>query len=91
MGVLDITNKILNSEYFIYDPEYKFLCPGVLGAVHELEYMRMIQKKYNPSMKEYHLGELSIHAPKVNYKLNYRPGILICPKTRTMIKYEDVK
>ena len=42
MGVIDITKKMLNSEYFIYDPAYKFLCPGVLGAIHELEYMRMI-------------------------------------------------
>ena len=42
MGVIDITNRLLNSEYFIYDLDYKFLCPGVFGAIHELEYMRMI-------------------------------------------------
>lgn len=32
-----------------------------------------------------------LNCPKVNYKLNYRPGLLICPRTHEMIKFEDVK
>jgi len=82
MGVIDLTNSILNSEYFIYDQNYKFLCPGVIGAIHELEFMRMVRKKFNPNLKQYHLGELSLNAPKVNYKMNYKPGLLLCPRTR---------
>ena len=53
--------------------------------------MRMIQKKFNPSMKQYHLGELVLNAHKVNYKLNYRPGLLLCPRTKQMIPFEKVK
>ena len=51
VGVIDLTKSILNSEYFIWHQDYRFLCPGVFAAIHELEYMRMIKKKFNPAMK----------------------------------------
>ena len=47
VGVIDITNTFFNSAYFIYDPAYMFLSLGVVGAIRELEYCRMIRKKYN--------------------------------------------
>ena len=53
MGVCDITNKVLNSQYFIYDPDYSFLRLGVIGAIHEIEYMKMVQKKYNQNLNHY--------------------------------------
>ena len=53
MGVVDITNKVLNSQYFIYDPDFSFLRLGVVGAIHEIEFMRMVQKKYNPNLNHY--------------------------------------
>lgn len=43
VGLIDITNTILNSAYFIYDPDYSFLTLGVVGAIRELEYMRLIK------------------------------------------------
>ena len=91
MGVNDITNSILNAQYFIYDPDYSHLCLGVVGAIHEIEFMKMIQKKYNPNMRYYQLGELVYNCPKVNYKLNYKPGLLICPRTKQMVNFDDVK
>ena len=91
MGVNDITNTCLNSQYFIYDPDYSFLCLGVVGAIHEIEFMKMVQKKYNPDLRMYQLGELVLNCPKVNYKLNYKPGILICPRTKQHVKFDDVK
>jgi len=91
MGVIDLTKTILNSQYFIYDPDYAFLCMGVVGAIHEIEFMRMIQEKYNPKLKYYQLGELVYNCPKVNYKLNYKPGLLICPRTKQIVNYEDAK
>ena len=68
-GVVDITKQVMNSAYFVYDPDYSFLNLGIVGAIIEIEYMRMIKMKYNPHMKFYHLGELVITCPKVNYKL----------------------
>jgi arginine-tRNA-protein transferase len=43
MGVLDLLQNYVNSAYFIYDPDYKFLNLGVMGALRELEYMRLVR------------------------------------------------
>jgi len=32
-----------------------------------------------------------LDCPKVNYKLNYKPGLLICPRTKKMVPFDDVK
>ena len=32
-----------------------------------------------------------INAPKVNYKLNYGPGTIICPRTKEDLLWDDVK
>lgn len=66
-----------------------FLQLGVVTAVKELEYMRMIRQKYNPNFKWYELGELVLSCPKVNYKLNYKPGYFICPRTKKLIPTEE--
>lgn len=91
VGVTDFTNTMLNSQYFIYDPDYSHLCLGVVGAIHELEYIRMVRKNYNPNMVWYALGELSVDCPKVNYKLNYKPGVLVCPRTHQLVPFDSVK
>ena len=91
VGVNDITKSVLNSQYFIYDPDYSFLCLGVVGAIHEIEFMKMVKKKYNPDFVNYQLGELVLGCPKVNYKLNYKPGLLICPRTKKIVTLEAAK
>ena len=42
-------------------------------------------------MKWYQLGEMVHTCPKVNYKLNYKPGFIICPRTKKVIPYEKVE
>lgn len=64
---------------------------GVVGAIHEIEYMKMVAEHFNPSLKWYQLGELVLNCPKVNYKLNYKPGQLICPRSKRMVYFDDVK
>jgi len=71
VGVIDICTRFFNSAYFLYDPAFKFLNLGVVGAIRELEYMRMIIKRFNPELTFYQLGEMVPSCPKVNYKLNY--------------------
>ena len=51
----------------------------------------MIRNKYNPNLRYYQLGELVLNCSKVNYKLNYKPGLLICPRTKENVKFDDVK
>jgi arginine-tRNA-protein transferase len=91
VGVIDILNTILNSAYFVYDPDYSFLALGVVGAIREIEYMRMIKERYNPKLKWYNLGEMVKTCPKVNYKLNYRPGYMVCPRTKEIVPYDQIK
>jgi arginine-tRNA-protein transferase len=48
MNVIDILKNVFVSAYCIYDPEYNFLSIGVVTAIRELEYMRLIKKYFNP-------------------------------------------
>lgn len=89
IGVIDMTRKLLNSEYFIFDPKFKHLSLGVVGAIHELQYMKKLRQGLNKDMQYYQLGELVIDAPKVNYKMNYKPGLVICPRTNKMMSIDE--
>ena len=91
LGVNDITSSVMNAQYFIYDPDYSHLCLGVLGAIHEIEFMKMYKRRFNPKFLWYELGELVVDCPKVNYKLNYKPGTIIEPRTKQLVSYESVK
>ena len=91
VGVIDICNRFLNSAYFLYDPDFKFLNLGVVGAIREMEYMNMIIQNFNPSLTFYQLGEMVPCCPKVNYKTNYQPGVVICPRTKIDLLWADVK
>jgi len=91
VGVCDITNRYFNSAYFLYDPDFMFLNLGVVGAIRELEFCRMIKKKHYPRLEFYQLGEMVPDCPKVNYKCNYQPGIILCPRTKEPLMYDDCK
>ena len=39
----------------------------------------------------YNLSDLVLNCPKVNYKLNYKPGFILCPKTKQWVNYDDIK
>ena len=90
IGVLDVLPTYLNSAYFIYDPDYKFLNLGVVGALRELEWMHLIRKTTNPNLRWYQLGEMCMPCPKVNYKLQYQPGTVICPRSKRELDYATV-
>jgi arginyl-tRNA--protein-N-Asp/Glu arginylyltransferase len=69
LGSLDFLQQHLNSGYFIYDPDFKFLNLGVIGALRELEYAKMIRQQDNTRFEWYVLGDLVPVCKKVNYKL----------------------
>jgi arginyl-tRNA--protein-N-Asp/Glu arginylyltransferase len=50
VGVIDITKSYFNSAYFLYDPDYMFLNLGVMGAIREIEFIRMVRIKHNPDL-----------------------------------------
>ena len=73
VGVSSITiaRRYMESSYFIYDTDYKHLNLGVVSVVREIEYIRLIQRKYNPQLQFYMLGDIVPTCPKVSYKMNY--------------------
>ncbi len=89
VSVIDILKETLVSCYCLYDPEFSFLSLGVLTAIREFEYMRFLKQNYLPTLKYYQLGEMVITCPKVNYKMNYKPGLVICPRTKKLISFDE--
>lgn len=58
----------MSSVYFMYDPKYSFLSPGVVGAVREIEYINKIRKEYDDKMKYYFMGFYIQDCQKSIYK-----------------------
>ena len=91
IGVCEFTNKYFNSAYFMYKTKYSYLNLGVVGAVIELEICRKLREMWSPDLSYYHLGELVLDCPKVNYKLNYQPGQVLCPYSKLWVDFEIAK
>ena len=53
VSVIDIIRKVFVSDYCIYDPDYSFLSLGVIAAIREFEYMRLLKQKYLPHLQYY--------------------------------------
>ena len=89
LSVIDILKETLVSCYCIYDPDLNFLSLGVITAIREFEYIRLLKSKYVPTLKYHQFGEMVITCPKVNYKLQYKPGLVICPRTKNLVPLDD--
>eukprot|EP00826_Nyctotherus_ovalis_P038748 TRINITY_DN3649_c0_g1_i6.p1 TRINITY_DN3649_c0_g1~~TRINITY_DN3649_c0_g1_i6.p1 ORF type:complete len:581 (+),score=165.95 TRINITY_DN3649_c0_g1_i6:131-1873(+) len=91
VGVLDFTPHVASSVYFFYDPDYKFLNLGVVGALREIEYISNIREKYSPGFEYYYLGYYIQDCVKSIYKGEYFPSYLLCPETYTWVPLEEVR
>ena len=92
VGILDLCTTVCNSAYFLYDPAFRFLNLGVIGALTEIQWLRLLKSKRNPRLQYYHLGELAVKCPKVSYKVDYGPGgMVMCPDTRRWLEWDKVK
>jgi len=88
IGVVDIFPQCLSSVYFFYEPEYKNLSLGIIGAIKEIEYVQEMQK-YFPSFKYYYLGYYIQDCQKMVYKGEYGPAELLCPYTFNWVTLDD--
>ena len=80
VGVIDILPRGLLCEYLYYDPEYRFIAPGVYTALHEIAFTQELFQ-LNPEMQYYYMGFYVQSCPKMNYKSRYNAGYLLCPET----------
>ncbi len=66
-GYLDKSARALSSVYFVFDPEFAALSPGVFGALREIEYARSLGLDY------YYLGYIVPGCEKMAYKGRFHP------------------
>lgn len=66
-GYLDKSAQGLSSVYFVFDPEFSALSPGVFGALREIEYARSLGLDY------YYLGYIVPGCAKMAYKGRFHP------------------
>lgn len=80
VGVVDILPRCLSSVYVYYDPAIMFLSPGVVSALYEIAYTRMLHTVI-PSLDVYCMGYYVHDCQKMRYKGQYYPSFLLCPET----------
>ena len=68
-----------------------FLNLGVVGAIREIEFCRKIKRTHNQNLTFYLLGEMVPDCPKINYKCNYQPGYVLCPRTKRNVPFEKCR
>ena len=80
VGVIDILPRCLSCAYVYYDPAIMFLSPGVVSALYEVAYTRMLHSLI-PSLEIYSMGYYVHSCQKMRYKGQYSPSFLLCPET----------
>ena len=88
VSVVDIVPKGLKSVYFFFHPKLKALNFGTIGALYEIEYIQKLQADF-PEFRYYSLGSYIQQTPKMNYKANFGPFELLCPKTKKFIEFSS--
>jgi len=91
VGILDFTPTVLSSVYFMYDPKYKFLNLGIVGAIREIEYVNKIRENYSKEFEYYYMGYYIQDCVKSVYKGEYEPSELLCPETYTWVPLEKAR
>ena len=90
VAVVDILPTYLSSVYVYYDPDYRWLEPGVYSALKEIELVRKLNRT-KPEFKYYCMGYYLHNNPKMSYKGNYSPSYLLCPETYHYVPIESAQ
>lgn len=88
IGVVDFTSKALSSVYFFYDPIYKPLKLGVIGAIKEIQFIKDLSTKF-PEFQYYYLRYYIQDCQKMVYKAEYEPAELLCPITYHWVPFDE--
>ncbi|CAL8070084.1 unnamed protein product [Orchesella dallaii] len=87
VGVVDVLASCVSSVYFFYDPDYSFLSPGTLGALHEISFVNEM-RAIDPSLQYYYLGYYIHKCDKMKYKRKFRPCQLLCPVNNQFVDFD---
>ena len=86
--LVDITPQCFASKIAFYDPEIRFIHPGIFTIISEIALTRELQKSM-PSLKYYMLGPYNHTVPKVSYKRQFHPTEIQCPITYQWLPIEE--
>lgn len=87
VGVVDILPSGLSSVYFFYDTDYKFLSPGILSAIKEIEY---VKDQKSDRFRYYYMGFYIESCQKMRYKGDFGPSELLCPTSYVWVPLDDI-
>ena len=87
--IADITPQCFVSIYFFYDPDIRFIHPGIYTVIREIALTRQLQKVM-PGLKYYLLGYYNYTIPKISYKHQFRPTEIQCPDTYQWLPLQQV-
>ena len=89
ISLVDILPSYFVSVYFMYDPDLRFLQPGIYTCLREIAFIQQLQKK-DPRMVYYNLGFFNESNPKISYKKQFKPTEILCPITDVYVPLESV-
>ena len=90
VGVLDILPKGVLCNYLYYDPDKRFLAPGVYSAIREIAFNQELYQR-NPALRYYYMGYYVHDCPKMNYKRHYDSASILCPVTHEYIPLDHAR
>ncbi|KAG0240909.1 Arginyl-tRNA--protein transferase 1 [Actinomortierella wolfii] len=92
VSVIDILPSCVSAVYFFYDPDYSALSLGKYSAQREIALVQELHQ--NPeyeSLQYYYMGFYIFTCPKMSYKAQYEPSLLLDPETYTWVEIEKCK
>ena len=80
VGVVDFLPHGFSTVYFYYEPILRKLKFGIVSSLLEIDYIKELNKSF-PEFKYYYMGFYIHNCDKMNYKGDFNPGLLLCPKS----------
>ncbi len=87
-SIVDITPSYFVSVYFIYDPDLRFISPGIFTCLYEMSLVQKL-KQTMPNMKYYGLGYYNPFDDKASYKRQFKPQQVLCNETNVFVSLES--
>ena len=89
VNVVDIFPRYFVTIYCFYNPQLRFMQPGIFSGLHEIDLVLRMQREH-PSLIYYALGYYSPFNSKISYKSQFDPQELLCNETDVYVPLEAV-
>lgn len=87
-SIIDILPHYFISIYFVYDPDLRFMTPGIFTCLFEMGLVQKLQQTL-PDLKYYGLGYYNHFDDKASYKRQFKPQEVLCNETNTFVSLES--